>query len=211
MKLQKKLSIAILTSLGLSMGALSMPAQALQEGDMFMRFTATNVDPDDDNGAFSDVAVTPEVDDDTQPGVTFVYMLKDNIGLEVLAALPFEHDIKVDGMGKIGSTKHLPPTFSVQYYFNHQQKVRPYVGAGINYTTFFDEESIDALGGDLSIDDSFGFAVQAGIDFDINEKWFLTADIRYIQIETEAENSAAGEADVDINPMVMSVGAGFKF
>jgi len=169
LKIQNKTTIAALTSLGLTFGAASFPAHAIQAGDMFARFTLTNVNPNDDATAFSTVPVVAEVGDDTKPGVTFVYMYDNNIGFEVLAALPFQHDITVDGMGKIGETKHLPPTFSVQYYFNPETKVRPYVGLGLNYTTFFSTESIAGLGGDLELDDSFGLAAQVGIDYDINE------------------------------------------
>jgi len=209
---QQKLSIAILSTLGLSLGAASFSAQAIQEGDMFMRGTITNVAPNDDSTGFSGApTVFPEVDDSTTLGVTFVYMMSNNLGFEVLAALPFEHDVTVEGMGKVGSTKQLPPTVSVQYYFNPEEKFRPYVGAGLNYTTFFNDKSIAALGGDLELDDSFGLAVQVGMDYDINEKWFINADIRYISIETTATIAAVGESDVDINPTVISVGVGYKF
>ncbi len=210
LKKHTKLSVAILTTLGLGLGATSFSAQALEAGDMFMRFTLTNVNPNDDSTNFTNVAAAPEVDDDTQLGVTFVYMFDSNIGFEVLAATPFSHDITIGGT-KVAETKHLPPTFSVQYYFNPQTNVRPYVGLGLNYTTFFDSKTVDALGGDLDLDDSFGLAVQAGIDYDINEKWFVNADIRYMNIETTATNSVAGSSDVDINPTVISIGAGFRF
>jgi len=143
--------------------------------------------------------------------MTFVYIYDNNIGFEVLAALPFKHEITVEGMGKIGETKHLPQTVSVQHYFNPQSKIRPYVGLGLNYTTFFSTESVPGLGGDLDLDDSFGLAAQVGIDYDINEKLFLTADARYINIETTATNSAAGTTDVEINPTVLSIGVGYKF
>jgi outer membrane protein len=208
---KQQTTIAVLTALGLAMGSASFSAQAIQAGDMFGRLTLTSVMPNDDADPFSDVAVVPKVDDSTRPGATFVYMYTDNIGLEVLAALPFKHDISVDGMGVIGETKHLPPTFSVQYYFNPQSKVRPFVGLGLNYTTFFSSKTIDGLGGDLDLDDSFGLAAQVGIDYDLDEKWFLTADVRYMNIETTATNSAAGSTDVEINPTVVSVGVGYKF
>lgn len=205
-------TIAVLSALGLAMGSVSFSAQAIQAGDMFGRLTLTSVMPNDDADPFSNVPTeTPEVDDSTRPGATFVYMYTDNIGFEVLAALPFKHDISTDGLGVIGETKHLPPTFSVQYYFNPQSKVRPFVGLGLNYTTFFSSKTIDGLGGDLDLDDSFGLAAQVGIDYDLDEKWFLTADVRYINIETTATNSVAGTTDVEINPTVVSVGVGYKF
>lgn len=208
---KQQTTIAVLTALGLAMGSASFSAQAIQAGDMFGRLTLTSVMPNDDADPFSTVAVVPEVDDNVRPGATFVYMYSDNIGLEVLAALPFKHDISVDGMGVIGETKHLPPTFSVQYYFNPQSKVRPFVGLGLNYTTFFSSKTIGGLGGDLDLDDSFGLAAQVGIDYDLDEKWFLTADVRYMNIETTATNSVAGTTDVEINPTVVSVGLGYKF
>lgn len=182
---------------------------------MFARFTATTVNPTNNQEAFSAVAVIPKVDSNTQLGATFVYMHNNNIGFEILAATPFSHDISVNGLGKIGETQQLPPTFSVQYYFTPEAKLRPYVGAGINYTTFFNTKAtlttpVD-LQGDLDLDDSFGLAAQVGVDYDINEKWFVSADVRYINIETKATNSVAGTVDVDINPTVFSFGVGYKF
>jgi len=214
---QKSLSIAILTSLGLGMAAVSFSAQAIQEGDMFMRFTATQVAPSSSSDGFSGApTVIPEADDSSTLGLTFVYMMSNNLGIEVLASLPFEHDITAGGT-KIASTKQLPPTVSIQYYFNPAEKFRPYVGAGLNYTIFFNDNiNADVAAGlgissDLELDDSFGLAVQAGFDYDINEKWFVNADIRYINIETTATNSDIGSVDVDINPTVISLGVGYKF
>ena len=212
MKNQTTLSIAVLTALGLTMGAASFSAQAIQQDDMFMRVTATNVNPNDDSTGFTGApTVFPEVDSATSLGASFVYMIDNNLGFEVLLALPFTHDVTVDGMGKVGETKQLPPTFSIQYYFNPQSNIRPYVGAGLNYTTFFSSETIAGLGGDLDLDDSFGLAAQVGVDIDLNEKWFFTADIRYINIETTATINAVGSSDIDINPTVASIGIGYKF
>ncbi len=211
MKQHNKLTIAVLSTLGLGLGAASFSAQAIQEGDMFMRFSATQVAPNDSSTDFTNASgVAPEAGSSTTLGATFVYMLSNNIGLEILAALPFEHDISVAGLGKVGSTKELPPTVSVQYYFNPAEKLRPYVGAGLNYTIFFNDK-LNGFGNDLELDNSFGLAVQAGVDFDINEKWFINADIRYINIETTATNSQLGSSDIEINPTVISVGLGYKF
>ena len=210
MNTKNTLSLAILSTLGLAMGTASFSAQAIQAGDMFARFTATTVNPTNNQEAFTPSGVIAKVDSDTQLGATFVYMIDNNLGFEVLVATPFTHELSAGG-SKIGETKHLPPTFSIQYYFNPQSKLRPYVGAGINYTTFFNDTTIPGLGGDLELDDSFGLAAQVGLDYDINEKWFVSADVRYINIETTATNSAAGTADVEINPTVFSFGVGYKF
>lgn len=93
-------------------------------------------------------------------------MATSSIGIELLAAWPFQHDIngagELAGVGRLGETKHLPPTLSVQYHFMSQSVFRPYVGVDLNYTTFFSEKTTatldGALGGpsSLSIRDSMG-------------------------------------------------------
>ena len=210
MKLHNKKTVAILMSLVL--GGVSFSANALQAGDLFMRGTITNVSPNSDSTGFTGApAVFPKVEDSTTLGVTLVYMYSSNIGIEVLASLPFDHDITVAGLGNVASAKQLPPTVSLQYYFNSSSVVRPYIGAGLNYTLFFSEDSIPALGGDLSLDNSFGLAAQVGIDIDFNKRWMFNVDLRYINIETTATIAALGSSDVDINPTVLSVGVGYKF
>lgn len=108
---------------------------------------------------------------------------------------------------------HQPSAYNIT--LTPEAKLRPYIGAGINYTTFFHSKTtlttpVD-LQGDLDLDDSFGLAAQLGVDYDIDEKWFVSADIRYINIETKATNSVAGTTDVEINPTVFSFGVGYKF
>ena len=106
-----------------------------------------------------------DVNNNTQLGLTFGYMVTDNIGVELLAATPFEHKVTLTGVGKIAKVKHLPPTLMAQYYFGHSEdKLRPYLGAGLNFTTFFDEkfnnnETVNALGlNSLDLKNSWGFA-----------------------------------------------------
>ena len=127
--------------------------------------------------------------------------------MEVLAAAPFNHDIEVAG-SDVAETKHLPPTVSAQYHFIPNGKVRPYVGLGVNYTLFF-EEDID--GADLELDASVGLAAQVGIDFDIGENMFLNVDVRYIDIETDAEVGGVDIGTVEIDPIVAGVHVGWRF
>ena len=198
--------LAIVVGLAL----VALPAQAYEKGDWIVRVGAGMVDPKSSN---SDIA---SVDDGTSLVVNGTYFFTPNVGFEVLAAWPFSHDIKlVDGGPKVAETKHLPPTFSLQYHFAGDAAFRPYVGAGLNYTTFFDEETTGALAGaSLSLDDSFGLALQLGADFDVSDTMFLNFDVRWIDIETEA-TVGTGEGDlvfdVAIDPMVYSLTLGWKF
>jgi outer membrane protein len=194
---QVGLAALLLSSLG-----LTAQVQAVSQGDWLLRFGGASVNPD----ASSNPAGL-DVEDGQALFVNVTYMIRDNIGLELLAATPFTHDITAGG-SKIAETKHLPPTFSVQYHFSPKASFRPYVGAGINYTTFFSEE---IPGASLSLDDSWGLAVQAGFDVDMTEDWFFNADIRYIDIETTAKVDGAFVADVTIDPTVISIGVGTRF
>lgn len=215
--------------------AAAPAASAFDAGDIYMRVGATNVDPDDNNGSIDLSAVDPalgnqniEVDDAWSLTFTVSYQWTQNWAVELLAAYPFEHDINVEGVGKVGQVKHLPPTLSLQYHFMPDKKFQPYIGAGVNYTIFFDAESEgvlkDPLGGSLDIDDnSWGLAGQVGFDYMINDRWFVNLDLRYIGIETKAKITLPPDAlgpgspqttikeDVSIDPWVYGVNVGFKF
>jgi outer membrane protein len=180
--------------------------QAHDAGDWLLRFGATNIDPKSNNHEIA------RVEDAT--GVTFnlSYMMTANWSVELLAALPYKHDIKLVGGGKVASTKHLPPTLSLQYHFMPQSSFQPYIGAGLNYTTFFSEHTKGALQGtDLSLGDSWGWAAEAGADIKLNDKWFLNLDIRYIEIETKAKLDGASIGKVKISPMVYGAHIGVRF
>ena len=200
----------LITTFALASGLAltAQPATAVEKGDWLVRFGLANVNPNDgSSGVVADDAVG--VEDDTQLYINATWMFSDNMGLDILGATPFTHDITLDGAGKIGETKHLPPTVGVQYHFSPKSNVRPYVGAGINYTTFFSEEATAVITS-LSLDDSWGLAVQAGVDVDINDNWFFNADLRYINIETTAETNL-GNIDVEIDPWVIGLGVGTTF
>ena len=199
----------------------SAPVFAHQEGDFIVRAGIASVVPNDSSdkilGSQSELAVNSN----TQLGLTLGYMFTDNISFEVLAATPFSHKISTDllSLGDIAETKHLPPTFMVQYYFGEANSTfRPYVGAGLNYTTFFDE-SFNGTGtnnalSDLKLDDSWGLAANVGFDYMLNDSWFLNASVWYANIETTATykyGGAAQSTDVKINPWVFMIAGGYKF
>lgn len=203
-----------LVSLLLGLGLLYVfsPAYAANKGDWILRTGAASVNPNDSSGTLSG-APTVGVAVDNAQGIfiNISYMLRDNIALELLAASPFTHTISATGAlsGDIAEAKQLPPTFSVQYHFSPTNSIRPYVGGGINYTTFFSEKATAVIS-DISLDDSWGLAAQAGVDIDINKDWFFNADIRYIDIETTATTNL-GTVDVSIDPWVLSIGIGTSF
>jgi outer membrane protein len=240
---------ALTMALVVAMAGGSVAAQAYEAGDWIIRAGATTVDPDassddinlpgNELGIPGNITLEADVDDDTQLGIIPAYMVTDHWGFELLAATPFEHDIEAKGKGAIsglnlaaGSTKHLPPTLSLQWYpRGGQPGWQPYIGAGVNYTVFFDEEVdsqlIDTLGvlipgvddADIELNDSFGLAAQAGVDIPFGEHWAVNFAVWYLDIDTEATIKAKAEGtqvakvqfDVDIDPWVYNIGIAYKF
>lgn len=193
------------------------PALAQSTGTWTIGIGAHNVAPKSNNGTLT---ATPlgnlrmDVGNNLRPTITAEYFLKDNLGVEVLAALPFQHDIDVAGVGKVGSTKHLPPTVSLQYHFG-QGKLRPFVGAGVNYTRFFSTGTEGPIAGtSLSLSDSWGLAGHVGIDFKLGEKAALRVDYRTIDIDTKVKLNGANlgtRNTVNIDPSVYGVAYVFAF
>lgn len=220
----KKTLIAVsLISLGLT--SISANA-ALQKGDFLVRAGAVIVTPDDSSSTIdsADGPVTStsgvKVDNNTQLGLNFAYMFADHWGVELLAATPFSHDVSIKGIdglnGKLGDVKHLPPTLSLVYYpMNTESKFQPYVGVGVNYTFFFDEDTTKDGFSNLDLDDSWGVAGQVGMDYFITDNITLNAQVRYIDIDTDATVDLDGvgklNVGVDVDPWVYMVGIGYKF
>lgn len=190
---------------------------AHQAGDFIVRAGAIVVVP---NESSDDVAGKGEfqISNDTQLGLNFGYMLTDNFGVELLAATPFSHDVSLAGVGKIAETKQLPPTLVAQYYFGHSQSVvRPYIGVGVNYTNFYDNEFTNDLGGaltDLSMSTSWGLAAQVGLDYQVNKNWLVNASVWYAKIDSDVKFKYQGTPvtiETDIDPWVYMVSLGYTF
>jgi len=228
MKTVSKIALSALLASTLGAGS----AHALEAGDKLLYLRIVNIGPDASssvlNVAGADMAGTGvDVDDATTLDISLGYMVTDGFAVSILLDPSTEHNVDVFGLGGIGvpdgtevvEAKVLPPTLFLNYYFNSAGSVRPYVGAGVNYTLFFDEGLTNAakfgLGAtNLKMDDSVGAAAQFGVDVDLADGWFFSADVKYIQINTEATfDTALGgvKVDVDIDPWVIGVGLGTTF
>ena len=207
------LRLALAVALGLS----ATPALAQTAGSWTVGVGAHNVEPKSGNGTLVATPLgdlTMDVGTNVRPTITAEYFIKDNLGIEVLAALPFQHDIAVTGVGKVGSTKHLPPTVSLQYHFG-QGKVKPFVGLGVNYTRFFSTKTEGPIAGaELELSDSWGLAGHVGLDVQIGEKSAIRIDYRKIDIDTKAKLNGANlgtRNQVNIDPSVYGVAYVFAF
>jgi len=203
----KKRTISALAALAATASLVAAPASAYDKGDWRTTIGITNIQPD--NPVLDDGAT---VDDATQLSFTGAYFFTDSLALELLASLPFQHDVSVPEAGAGISIKHLPPTLSLQWHFNNSSPVTPYVGAGANWTIFFDETGYGALAGaDVELDDSFGYALQAGLDYAFTDNLFMNVDVRYIDIESDVKIGGSDIGKADINPVTAGVSIGYKF
>jgi outer membrane protein len=150
--------------------------------------------------------------------VEATYMITRHLGVELLASFPFSHDVDLEdvdgaeGTARIGDVKHLPPTLSLQYHFNPDGRFRPYVGAGLNYTTIFSEGTTGPLGGaDLELDDSFGLAGQVGMDIGLTDTVFVNLVARYIDIDSDASINGTDIGTVEIDPWIYQAQLGVRF
>lgn len=198
-------------ALALAFGGLAAPAFAQEAGDWTLGIGAHQVNPKSDNGSLSGGTLDVEVGSNVRPTITAEYFIRDNLGIEVLASLPFQHDININGLGRVGSTKHLPPTVSLQYHFG-SGKAKPFIGAGINYTRFFSTDASGALAAaDLELDDSFGPSVHAGVDFAISDRSAIRVDARWADIDTDVKLNGTGIGTVEIDPLVYGFAYVIKF
>jgi len=208
----RKTSPLILASLAAAVSLAAAPAMAQSKGDWTVSAGVHQVAPKSNNGSLAGGTLKVDVDSDIKPTITGEYFLADNLGIEVLAALPFKHDININGLGRVGSTKHLPPVVSLQYHFNSAGKVSPFLGAGLNYTIFFSEDTTGALAGSkLKLEDSWGLAAHAGVDFAIGEKGALRVDLRWIDIDSKVKLNGEKIGTVNIDPLAYGVSYVFKF
>ncbi|MEP2989858.1 MAG: OmpW family protein [Parasphingorhabdus sp.] len=206
--------------------AFSAAPALAKQGDVLVRVRAINVMPNEDSSSILPTFPGEEVsvNNSFMPEVDITYMATDNIGFELIAATTKHHASGKAGttgtLGRLASTWVLPPTLTAQYHFAPEGKIRPYVGAGVNYTIFYNEEASDALTGavgptNVRMSDSFGWAAQAGVDIELSERVFLNLDVKYINIDTRAtfDTTAVGTqtVDIDLNPLVVGVGLGMKF
>jgi len=199
------MNVRLITAVVLLIG-LAQSARAQDVGEWTVRAGFHSIEPKSSNHALVGVEDTI--------GLTFsaTYMFTPNFGVELLGGLPFLHDITLNGGGAVGETELLPPTLSAQYHFNPYGHVRPYLGAGINYTLFSGERTWGALQGTkLELDSSFGAAAQVGIDIDVIPDWFINVDARWFDIDTDAKLDGIAFGTIEIDPYAVGVTIGRRF
>lgn len=155
------------------------------------------------------------------PELDFTYFFTKNIAAELILGTT-KHDVQAvntaAGNVDLGSVYLLPPTLTAQYHFCTEKEgvFKPYIGAGLNYTLFYNVKS--GAVADVKYDNALGYAAQVGFDLMIDDTYFINVDAKRLFLSTDvtvdASNLAPGltvPAEVDINPWLLGIGFGMKF
>lgn len=220
--------------------AAATPLTALAEaGDWVVRIRAAHISPNEDSelGKTVNKNIAPvmnpgaelDVKSNTIPELDISYYITKNIAAELVLALGTRHDVNIKGdtgnvIGdqKLGSVNLLPPTLTLQWHFNPDQMIDPYIGAGLNYTLSLDNKARGTRGAiageEIEIGrHSFGYALQAGLDVNLKDGWLINADVKYLHIDTDVRLRSAITGgwtkvdSLDIHPWVIGIGIGKKF
>jgi outer membrane protein len=192
-----------------AMATAAVPAQAGNyAGDMLVRVQGTYVNFDDKS--------TPnglELDDEFIPTLTLTYFLNKNLAVELFCCFA-NLDAQLAGPGKVAEFWVFPPALTLQYHFDSMNGIKPYLGVGLQYIAPFSEDGVGVLTGDrVEVDDALGFTLQAGVDVEIGQGWYLNADVKKTWIDHDVTVRGATNADfnVEIDPWIFSVGIGYRF
>lgn len=147
-------------------------------------------------------AITPEVD--------LSYFFTPDISAEIIAGTA-RHSLTHSSGASLGETWILPPTVTLQYHFMPDSKFHPYLGAGVNYSIFYHENTAAGFS-DLNLDNAFGPVAQAGFDYWLNKNWGVNFDVKKIWLNVDASlNNGGVRADVDLDPWLIGAGVSYHF
>ncbi len=210
----------IVRSLIIAAGAIAMAGTASAQDiwhNVQVKVGVSLIQPDE-SSSISLIGGEAKISDEYVPTLQIEYFFSDNISAELLCCVA-EHEVKAEntalGSVDLGKVSHFPPTLTVKYRWTDMGAFQPHLGAGVNYTTFYDKQ-LPAGGPVTAIhyDDSFGGALQAGFDYKLGDHWSLNVDVRKVWISSDVAISAGTTqiaAKVDINPLIVTVGSGYRF
>lgn len=223
MKSRIKMGAALLAA-----GLAAAPGAQAQAGQWTVKAGVGHIMPKVVSGDVSAPALPgtkADVSDDTKPVFAIGYGLTDNISLELDLGIPFQHELSgagaIQGTGVLGKVKALPPTAFVQYYlFKPSSKIRPFVGLGATYAYFADETgsgqltAISDTGGPattFSIKNKWAGSVQAGVTYNISERWFADLSLTKSWLKTRVSFSSGQKQDMKLDPLAAFINVGYRF
>ena len=206
---------ALVAATLMSSAAMAEGFKTKEAGDILIRARGIGMVPDE-SSSISVIGGEADASNEYVPELDISYFITDNIALELIAATT-HHDVDVEGSAlgpdvDLADVSILPPTLTVQYHFLPKNRFSPYLGAGLNYTFFYDEKAAGGAVNSVDFENGIGYALQAGIDIAIDGNWSANLDVKKIFLNTDVKiNGGAINADVDLDPWVFGVGIGYRF
>jgi len=215
--MKKTSTPVLLLGLTIAVAAPIFPVAAKDAGDLLVRVRGIAVVPDND-GTTDAIGGDTDIEEAYVPELDITYFFTENIAAELILATT-KHDVSVDNTALsrdvgLGDVWLLPPTLTVQYHFMPKSKFSPYIGAGLNYTFFYNEDSgNDPAVTSVSYEDGFGYALQAGFDYQLDDRWSINLDVKKLFLETDVKvnGGAINARDVNIDPWIVGIGIGYRF
>lgn len=197
-----------------SVAAVALPSEAEAKSPWMVRGRLITVLPDEDAN-ITLLGGNVDIDTSIVPELDISYFFDEHWAAElILGVTPHEIKHKPTNID-LGTVWLLPPTLTLQYHFQPDDPdFRPYIGAGVNYTAFFGHDDADPIVHKAKFGSSFGLALQAGVDIPIGGNWTLNIDVKKVFINTEATlDTVPGtvRANVDIDPIIVGVGVGYRW
>ena len=192
--------------LGSMLFALTINAQTWQ-----VRLRGVSVQPNEKSDV-SAIGGDVNISNSFIPELDFTYFFNKNVAAELILGTT-KHKVvdEKSALGDVdlGSVWLLPPTLTLQYHFYPTKTLKPYVGAGLNYTIFYNAKP--GQFNDISYDNKVGFALQGGVDYFLSDKYFLNLDVKKVFLKTDVEVNGSIPAEVNIDPLLIGFGIGMKF
>jgi outer membrane protein len=197
-------------ALGL-LAALSFNAIA-QENPWMVRVRATDLNWENgqSTATINASGLNVNAKDKTIPELDITYFFTKNIAAELVLSYPQRVEVKA-GQASLGTVTALPPTLLAQYHFTQFGPLKPYVGAGLNYTRFGSRELNNGSTFYSVEKSSIGYAAQIGADYMLTKNWGINLDVKYIQIKTDVLSAGVSAGTLDLSPIATSVGVTYKF
>lgn len=204
---------AVWAIIAVTAGMLASQAVAQPQdsgANWLVRARAVHIDPADKSDPVGGAGAANRlgVEDRTIPEIDISYFFTPHFAAELMLTYPQKHEVYLDGQG-IGSFKHLPPSLVAQYHFMPDRTVSPYLGLGLNWTTFSKNRLLDGQG---SLEhDSVGLVAQAGLDVRIDRNWSLNVDVKKLQLRSDVLIGGARASRVKVDPLLFGIGIGYRF
>ncbi len=149
------------------------------------------------------------------PELDISYFFNENIAVELILGTTYAKvhgEGSLSGLGEIGKVWLLPPTLTLQYHFTDFGAFQPYVGAGVNYTVFYNQSAKSA--NDLDVKNTFGVALQAGFDYMIDENWGVNVDVKKLFLRPDFDVNVGGtplSGKAKLDPWLVGAGVTYRF